>query len=137
MLSGEERAPIKAMPRTRCISSLLLGIASVILGFWMLGFFALASTISRFPQFTRYTGQSWRGFAFVITGPGQIEYVLGCLGLAATLGGLGLWLVRAEPKDGRSTSLRASAGRFCLGGVVGSALDAIVLALLFADRWLV
>jgi hypothetical protein len=136
MFNGEETAPMNATPRTCRISSLLLGIASVILSFWMLWFFAFARIIICFTQFTRHTGQSWRSFVFAITGPSQIEYVLGCLGLAAILGGLGLWLVRAEPRGGRSTSLRVSAVRFCLG-VVGSALDGIVLALLLAYRWIV
>jgi hypothetical protein len=124
------------MARTRRISSWLLGVAWVALGLWMLGFFAIATIIIRFTQFTRYTGQSWRSFVFVITGPRQIGYVLGCLGLAAFLGGLGLRLMRADRRENLTRSLRASAVRFCLLGLLGAVLNAAVLAGLLAYRWL-
>lgn len=122
-------------PDVRRTSSLILGIASAILSYWLLGFFTLASAIVCFTQFTRHTGQTWRNFAFVITSPDQIGYVLGCLALAAVLGGLGLWMVRAELRGSRTVSLGASAVRFCLGGLVGAALNVMVISGLLAYRW--
>ena len=123
--------------RVRRIASLILGIASAILSFWMLGFFLLDSAIIHFTPFTQHTGQSWRSFVFVLTRPDQIVYCLGCLGIAAILGVSGLWLVRGEPRGRRAVTVGASAGRFCRGGLLGVALDVAVILGLFAYRWLV
>jgi hypothetical protein len=120
----------------RRVVALLLGIASVLLGFLLLGAVALFSAIISFTEFTRHSGQSWRGFVFVVTRPDQLGIVLAWIGLAALLGGVGLWLVRDERRAGRAVSLGASAARFCLGGLAGSALDALLIASFLAYRWL-
>src|SRR3954466_14650915 len=93
-------------PRITSTLSLLLGIASVTLSYWMLGFFALVSLIFGHTDFTRHTGQSWRGFVFLITGPKRVGYVLGWLGFAVVLGCLGFWLAGPERRAGAGPGWR-------------------------------
>ena len=62
----------------------------------------------------------------------QLVIVVTWLGLATLLGSLGFWLARPQTREGRRTTLVAAAIRFCLGGLVGAFLDAVILAGMFA-----
>jgi len=106
-------------------TSLLLGIASMMLSYWMLGFFAVISLIFGCTDYTKHSGQSWRSFAVLITRPEQVGYLLGCLGLALVSGGLGFRCAGAEQGMGR---------RFCVMGLLGTALGAVVIAGMVAYR---
>jgi uncharacterized membrane protein len=116
-------AQAEPMSRARCITSLLLGIASIILSLLMLGAYAIISLMI-----------SWR---FLVTArPDRLVVFFVLLGLAAIFGSLGLWLARAELRAFRSISLGAAAVRFCVGGLVGTVVGAIVLSIFMVYRWL-
>jgi hypothetical protein len=121
--------------RLRTTVSLLLGITSVILSFWMLGFFAVVHLVFVSTDFTRRTGQTWRTFAFRITTGPSLVFVLAWLGLAAILAGLGYWLASPHRSADARTTLVAAAVRFCLGGLAGVVLSAVVLAGMLVYRW--
>jgi hypothetical protein len=105
---------------------LLLGITSMMFSYWMLGFFAVISLIFGCTDYTKHSGQSWRSFAVLITRPEQVGSLLGCLSLALVSGGLGFRCAGAEQGMGR---------RFCVGGLVGTALGTVVLIGMIAYRW--
>ncbi len=113
---------VSAPSRARCITSWLLGSGSIILSLLELGFFT---------------------FLFILYGPPrggrmrleQLAVLFGWFGLATVLGCLGLWLVRAQLRAGRSTSLGGSAARFCVAALVAAVCDAIFVSLLTIYTW--
>jgi hypothetical protein len=117
---GEVMTPGERMSRARCITSLLLGGASIVLSLCELGLFAIA--ILRNPRLP--SG---------IMPPSLLAVVFGWLGLAAFSGCLGFWLVRAELRTSR---LGTSAIRICLGGLVCTVCDAIFLSIFTMYTWL-
>jgi hypothetical protein len=117
------------------LGSMLSSLASIVLGFWMLGYFALAWCYFSFLGWTKITGQTWRGFVFEVTRPLPFAILIGVVALAAALGGLGYWPNRRSRAAGLSTSFGAAILRFSLLGLSGAAADAAVLAILLIQRW--
>jgi hypothetical protein len=116
-------AQAEPMSRARCITSWLLGSASIILSLCELGLFANA--ILRNPQLP--SG---------IIPPSLLAVVVGWLGLAAFSGCLGFWFVRAELRTSRPLSSGTAAIRICLGGLVCNVCDAMFLSIFTIYTWL-
>jgi hypothetical protein len=66
----------------------------------------------------------------------QFAVLFGWFGLAAVLGCLGLWLVRAQLRAGRSISLGAWALYFCVAALVAAVCDAVFISILTIYTWL-
>lgn len=114
---------VNATSPARCVTSWLLGSASIVLSLFELGLF---------------------GFVFILSGPpgggvmslGHFAVLFVWAGLAAVPGCVGLWLVRAQLQAGRSISLGASAVKFCVAALVATACDAIFLFTVMIYSWL-
>jgi hypothetical protein len=118
--------PISTRKHAAGLGSLLLGLVSVLMSFWMLGYFGIAFTHLLTADSNSLGGRSWRVFAFEVTRSEPLAVMAGRLGLATAAGGLGYWLVCRSRRDDR-TSLSASAARLALGGLTGVALDSLLL----------
>jgi hypothetical protein len=108
------------------LASLLLGLMSVLMGFWMLGYFGVAFTHLLTADPNSLGGRSWRVFVFEVTRSEPLAVMVGWLGLAAAAGGFGYGLVRHAHRDTRA-SLSASAIRLSLCGLLGVALGSLLL----------
>jgi hypothetical protein len=122
-------------PRILVCLSLLLGIASVILGFALLAHAGYIAAYFGFLKDDLNPSNTWRRLVHEVTKPVPMAYLVGWVGLAALLGGLGLWLARRGRGEGGRLSLAASAARFSILGLVGAGLDAAILAVLLGCRW--
>jgi hypothetical protein len=93
-------------PRILACLSLLLGIASVIMGFALLTHAGYVAAYFGLLKDDINPSNTWRGFVYEITKPGPMAYLVGWVGLAALLGGLGLWLARRGRGEGGRTRWR-------------------------------
>ncbi len=119
--------PVLGKDRVIGLVSLACGFASVILGYWMAGYFCLALHYFLTSAPIVRGGQSWRVFIFQITKLQPVAFMVGWIGVAAATGAFGYWLVRRRRLDGRA-SLAASAARLAIAGLVGVGLDMLILA---------
>jgi hypothetical protein len=124
-----ERRPLRAIGLT----SYALGYASVIFGYSLLCHFIYISAYYILDDRTRHGGPSWRVVLFDMTSPGLLACLLGWMGVAAVLGGIGYALVYPLPRNGRHT-LIAAAARITAAGLVGAALDLVFLSLMLGYR---
>lgn len=113
--------------------SLSLGIASVLLSFWLFAFFVVAFALFWFTDFTAHTGQPWDAFIRIVTQPPFVTSYMAWLTLPSLTGGVGLWLARRpRMRSEARVSLGRSASRFCIAGLTGSLCAGSVMACMFA-----
>jgi hypothetical protein len=118
-------AQCEPMSSARCIASLLLGSASIILSLLELGLFAGGIMMgAKIPRSSD-----------AMINPSVYARVFGQAGLAGVAGCLGLWLVRTELGVTRSIPLGASALRFCWAGLVATVCDVIFLCMWTIYTW--
>jgi hypothetical protein len=118
--------PLFSSNHAAVLASLLLGLTSVLMSFWMLGYFGIVFTHFLTADVDTPGGRSWRDFVFEVTRSGPLAVMVGWLGLAAASGGFGYWLVRRTRLDDRA-SLSASAIRLSMCGLLGVVLGSMLL----------
>jgi hypothetical protein len=118
-------------------ASYLSGYVSVICGYSLLSYLVFAFAYYIFSDPSLLSGRSWRVFLFEMLRPAPLAYLLGWIGIAAVTGGFGYGLVYRHRRHGKIT-LAAAAARLAGAGLVGAALDLVILTLMLgyrAYRW--
>jgi hypothetical protein len=115
------------------LASFLLGLVSVILSFWLLGYFGFAFTHYLTTDPNLLWGRSWRVFVFEYTRGAPLVLVIGWIGVAGLAGAVGYWLVRRASRGDRR-SFAAMSARLSLGGLVGVGCDVLLLVWMFGYR---
>ncbi len=122
--------------RVAGLASLGLGVGSIILSHWLLAYLVFAYSYFHWSGWASSRGQTWRMFVFNVTGEWvPVTILVGTPMTAATLGLFGLSLVRMRDIEGKK-SMVSIAARFSTWGLVGSCLDTVAIASLFAFRLL-
>lgn len=135
----EGGAGAPTLPENRVVASglaLLLGIGSILMGYFPLSHFAFIVYHYVFVHDPRApTGGSWRSLLFGVTSPWLVAGFLGWLAVSWALGYAGWRIARAQRRPGRVDSLASAAARFSALGLAGCGVNLAILAGMLAYRW--
>ncbi len=117
------------------LASFLLGLVSVVLSFWMLGYFGFAFTHYLTTNPNQLGGRSWRVLVFEFTHASAPATRDGDrpTSVAGLAGAVGYGLVR-RARRGDRRSFAAMVARLSLGGLVGVAFNVLLLVWMFGYR---
>jgi hypothetical protein len=117
-------------PIARAALALGASLASVLLGYLLLGYFIMV-TLTLTGILVPTGGESWFAAVYYLTHSGAMLLLVCWAALVLVLGAWGFALAERDPRR-RSSGMAA---RFALGGLVGGVIDLLLIAILLIVGW--
>lgn len=128
------RAVSSIKPIARATLALGASLASVLLGYLLIGHFLMA-TLTWTGMLGPTGGRSWFTAVYYLTHSWATLLLVCWAALVLVLGASGFALAGRDPRRRSPAVLSGIAARFALGGLVGGVIDLLLIAILLIVGW--
>lgn len=124
----------RVMMLLRVTLALGVSLASVLLGYLLIGHFIMA-TLTWTGMLGSTGGRSWFSAVYYLTHSWATLLLVGWASLVLVLGVSGFALAGRDPRRRGPSALSGMAVRFALSGLVGGVIDFLLIAILLIVGW--